>query len=98
MHAAFALLVAVFLWPLVRSTWGRGLLAAYPLVMGLTLVYTGEHYVVDVALGWLYVVVVFGLVGRAERWLVSRKDRNDERGACDGIPTQPIHQFSGQRP
>ncbi len=36
----------------------RWLLAAYPVAMGFTLVYTGEHYVVDVLLGWLYVVVV----------------------------------------
>ena len=71
LHAAFALLVAVFVWPLVRSTWARWLLAAYPVAMGFTLVYTGEHYVVDVLLGWLYVVVVLAVVAHAERWLVS---------------------------
>ena len=32
----------------------RPLLIAYPLAMAFTVVYTGEHYVVDVLLGWLY--------------------------------------------
>jgi membrane-associated phospholipid phosphatase len=52
LHAGTALLVTVFLWPVVRAGW-RGVLVAYTLVMALTLVYTGEHYVVDVLAGWL---------------------------------------------
>jgi membrane-associated phospholipid phosphatase len=80
LHAAFALLVAVFLWPLVHSTWVRLLLAAYPLTMGLTLVYCGEHYVVDVLLGWLYVVGVLALVSYAERWLAWRRGQR-KRGS-----------------
>jgi membrane-associated phospholipid phosphatase len=31
-------------------------LAAYAVAMALTLVYTGEHYVVDVLAGWLVAV------------------------------------------
>jgi membrane-associated phospholipid phosphatase len=34
-------------------------LALYPLAMALTLVYTGEHFVIDVLLGWMYATVVF---------------------------------------
>lgn len=52
LHAGAALLVAGFLWPLVNRWW-RAVLLAYVVLMGLTLVYTGEHYVVDVAAGWL---------------------------------------------
>ena len=34
---------------------------AYPLIMAFTLVYTAEHYVVDILLGWaLAAVVVIG--------------------------------------
>lgn len=75
LHAAFALLSVVALWPIVGQLCGRwpvgtvalgtvlgaGLrvvLALFPLAMGFTLVYSGEHYVVDVLAGWLYVVVV----------------------------------------
>ena len=52
LHAGAAFLAAAFLWPSVSHLM-RGLLAAYALAMALTLVYTGEHYVVDVLAGWL---------------------------------------------
>ncbi|MBD0293244.1 MAG: inositol phosphorylceramide synthase [Jiangellaceae bacterium] len=55
LHAAFALLVSVTLWTLVRNRVARALIAVYPLAMALTLVYGGEHYFVDVLLGWVYV-------------------------------------------
>ncbi len=62
LHAGAALLVALFLWP-SASRVVRLLLAAYALTMGVMLVYTGEHYVVDVLAGWL-VAVAAALVGR----------------------------------
>jgi membrane-associated phospholipid phosphatase len=46
----------------------RWLLPIYPLAMAFSLVYTGEHYVVDILLGWLYAVVVY-FVGT---WLMDR--------------------------
>lgn len=52
LHAGAAFLAAAFLWPSVSRV-VRGLLVAYALAMALTLVYTGEHYVVDVLAGWL---------------------------------------------
>lgn len=58
LHSAFALLVAVALWPRVRLRAGRVVLVLYPLAMAFTLVYGGEHYVVDVLAGWLYVAFV----------------------------------------
>jgi PAP2 superfamily len=57
LHSAFVALVSMFLWPRLRPAW-RPLLVAYPLAMGLTLVATGEHYVFDVLLGWLYAAAV----------------------------------------
>ncbi len=53
LHAGFTMLVALFLWGRVRRRL-RPLLLLYPAAMGLTLVATGEHYVFDVVLGWLY--------------------------------------------
>jgi membrane-associated phospholipid phosphatase len=64
LHAGAAFLAAAFLWPSVSRV-VRGLLVAYALAMALTLVYTGEHYVVDVLAGWLVAavgVLVAGLV------------------------------------
>ena len=67
LHAAYTLLITMFLWR-IAPRWGRPLLAAYPLAMTFALVYTAEHYVVDILLGWAYALVAVGLVGRiAER-------------------------------
>jgi len=52
LHAAFALLVVVALWPLARSRWLRVPLVLFPLAMAFTLVYGGEHYVIDILAGW----------------------------------------------
>jgi PAP2 superfamily len=56
LHAAYTLLITLFLW---RSAprWARPLLAMYPLAMAFALVYTAEHYVVDILLGWAYTLV-----------------------------------------
>jgi hypothetical protein len=66
LHAALALLVALSVWPLRR--WARALVAAYPLAMAFAIVYTGEHYVADVLLGWLYAVASYAAI----RWIVAR--------------------------
>lgn len=60
LHAGAALLVALFLWPSV-SRWARGALLAYAVTMAAVLVYTGEHYVVDVLAGWLVAGLALGL-------------------------------------
>lgn len=75
LHTAFALLIAITLWPVVPRL-VRPLLAIYPLAMGFTLVYTGEHYVFDVLLGWLYTVVAV-LAARAlmRAWQARRARR-----------------------
>jgi membrane-associated phospholipid phosphatase len=68
LHSAFTALVAFFLWPRVRPRL-RPLLLLYPLAMGLTLMATGEHYLFDVFLGWLYA----GLVTAAWGWWERRR-------------------------
>ncbi len=66
LHSAFALLICVFFMTRVRKRWWP-LLLAYPLAMTFTLVYAGEHYVIDVLVGWAYVGGTFLLVALAER-------------------------------
>ena len=56
LHSAEALLVITFFWSSAPRLL-RVLLAIYPLAMGFTLVYSGEHYVVDVLAGWLLVAL-----------------------------------------
>lgn len=71
LHTAYALLVIVFFLPVVRRRWWP-LLLAYPLAMTFTLVYSGEHYIIDVLVGWAYVGATFVVVGAAERWWRAR--------------------------
>ncbi|WP_051425843.1 phosphatase PAP2 family protein [Jiangella gansuensis] len=72
LHAGFAMLVAVTLWPLARHWALRALVVAFPLAMAFTLVYGGEHYVVDVVMGWFYVAGVMGVAHLWERWRAGR--------------------------
>ena len=70
LHTALATLVAITLMAQIRSRW-RWLLVLYPLAMAFTLVYTGEHYVLDLVAGVLYTLVVHAGVSRWE----ARRDR-----------------------
>jgi hypothetical protein len=72
LHAAWPMMVALFLWPTVRR--GRYLLVLYVAFMTFVLVYGAEHYVSDIALGWLYAGVVYWGWNRywARRETVSR--------------------------
>jgi hypothetical protein len=61
LHAGFTLLVTLFLRGRIRSRF-RELLWLYPIAMSFALVYSAEHYVTDILLGWLYAAIVYGLV------------------------------------
>jgi membrane-associated phospholipid phosphatase len=78
LHTAFATLVALFVAARLRSRW-RWLLALYPVAMGLALVYLGEHYVLDVAAGVIYALIVHLLITRWERRRASAKARTADR-------------------
>jgi hypothetical protein len=74
LHGAYTLLISLTLWPLVKRWWGRVLLALYPVAMLYALVYTAEHYVVDILLGWLYCVVAYLAVNWGARRLAERRN------------------------
>jgi membrane-associated phospholipid phosphatase len=74
LHAATALLIAMFFWS--RTVRWRWLLALYPVAMAVALVYLGEHYASDVLLGWIYAVIVFAVGNRLyDRWAARRASR-----------------------
>ena len=76
LHAAYTLLVTLFLWR-AAPRWGRALLALYPPAMAFALVYTAEHYVVDILLGWAYTLAAVWVVGRiADRLRLARVRRS----------------------
>jgi membrane-associated phospholipid phosphatase len=93
LHAAYTMLICLFLWPRVNRRW-RPLLAAYPIGMGLSLIYLGEHYLVDILLGWVYAAIAIHAVDwAAERW-AERADKapRAEQSAAEGpaqVPETP---------
>jgi hypothetical protein len=56
LHAAIPMMLALFFWSRARW-WLRAVLVTYVLAMAVTLVYTGEHYVIDELLGWAYAAI-----------------------------------------
>jgi hypothetical protein len=88
LHTAWALLVVAFFLPAVRRRWWP-LLLSYPLAMTFTLVYAGEHYVIDVLVGWAYVGVTFVVVGVAEGWWRERSNRTGPAVAPAGATAAP---------
>lgn len=66
LHAALSLAISIFLWRRVHAAW-RPLLVAYPLIMAFTLVYSAEHYVIDLLLGWALAVTVTAVLDRFQR-------------------------------
>ena len=71
LHAGLTAAVAAFLWTRVQRKW-RPLLVAYVLIMAFTLVYTAEHYVVDILLGWVLAAVVLLVIRSYESWRSQR--------------------------
>jgi membrane-associated phospholipid phosphatase len=67
LHAAFALFVPLFFFTWVTSWKWRALMLCFPLIMAMSLVYFGEHYVTDIVLGWAYVGASFAAWGWWER-------------------------------
>jgi membrane-associated phospholipid phosphatase len=72
LHAAYALLVTLYIWRLVPR-WVRPLLATYPPAMAFALVYSGEHYLVDCLVGWAYAAAAFVAVNL---WFERRAKRS----------------------
>ncbi|MGV0792897.1 phosphatase PAP2 family protein [Mycolicibacterium sp. XJ1819] len=72
LHAGLSLGIAAFLWTRVQRGW-RPILVAYVLIMAFTLVYTAEHYVVDILLGWALAAVVMAALNRFETRRAQRR-------------------------
>jgi len=63
MHCAFALMVGVTGFQLVRRTVLKALWAAWPLLVAWVVVVTGNHYWIDIVLGW-GVAIAAALIAR----------------------------------
>jgi membrane-associated phospholipid phosphatase len=84
LHGAYPMLIAVFFWK-GSSTRKKVLLAAYPICMAFSLVYTGEHFVTDIFVGWLYVALVFIIGSKLlDRWEIRRERKLLAKPPADG--------------
>jgi hypothetical protein len=88
LHAAYPLLFLLFFWAGARWYW-RVLLVAYPLAMAFTLVYSGEHYVFDILLGWVYAVMAFALVRAWDRWREARRVKKEPVAPAGAMAPAP---------
>ena len=71
LHAAFPALAAVYAWP--RYRWLAIALIAWSLAVLLSIVYLGEHYVVDALAGYVFVALAVGVVELVSRWVSRRR-------------------------
>jgi PAP2 superfamily len=85
LHAALTAMISIFLWRRVRRGW-RPLLVVYPLAMAFVLVYSAEHFVVDILLGWALAVAVSALLGLVDSWW-SRRRASKSAAAALAQPT-----------
>jgi hypothetical protein len=75
LHAAYPMLMLLFFWRRA-ARWVRALLVTYVLAMAFTLVYTGEHFVIDEIFGWILAVAVYFGGSRVLDWWQARRQKN----------------------
>jgi membrane-associated phospholipid phosphatase len=85
MHAGVSMFICLFFWRGARP-WLRAVLALYVAAMAFTLVYSGEHYVFDVVVGWVYATAVYTLVPRLQRVMVAAANAVGSPLAFAGVP------------
>lgn len=52
LHASFALIVPAFFLPWIKPKWLKAVVLTFPVIMLTSLVYLGEHWVIDGLVGW----------------------------------------------
>ena len=86
LHGAYPMLICLFFWK-GSSVRKRVILAAYPICMAFTLVYSGEHFVIDIFAGWIYAAVTFYVGSKLlDRWEARRRRKGlDQDGPWTSV-------------
>jgi membrane-associated phospholipid phosphatase len=88
LHGAYPMLIALFFWK-TSSRRKRVLLAAYPICMAFSLVYSGEHFVIDIFIGWIYAFATFYFGSKLlDRW-EARRQRKEQAAALAEAQPEP---------
>ena len=82
LHGGYPMLICLFFWK-GSSFRKRILLAAYPICMAFTLVYTGEHFVIDIFMGWIYAAATVYFGSKLLDWWEARRLRKAATGEVD---------------
>ena len=92
LHAGWALWVALVVRRSTRNYWARGLAWSHAAITAIVVIGTGNHWILDVAVGWALVIVAMWLVDpwfADSRQLVNvapdrvpQPDRRHRRGAA----------------
>src|SRR6201996_100254 len=72
LHAAVTAMISIFLWRRVKTRW-RPLLVVYPLAMAFVLVYSAEHFVIDILLGWALAAIISLTSDLLDSWWSRRR-------------------------
>jgi hypothetical protein len=83
LHAAYPMLLLLFFWKRAHRPL-RVLLVTYVLAMAFTLVYTGEHFVLDEVVGWSYAIFVYFVGSHMLDRLAARRAAR-RRSGHDGV-------------
>lgn len=75
LHDAFALFVPAFFLPMIKPVWLKAIVLLFPVMMLTSLVYFGEHWVIDGLVGWALVGASFKFWGWFEN--KQRSERAD---------------------
>jgi hypothetical protein len=84
LHAGVTALLAMFMWGRTR-VFGRTMFTGYALVMAFTLVYSAEHYAIDIFLGWGLAALVMVACRYGERAWENRKARRLQQGSSEQV-------------
>jgi membrane-associated phospholipid phosphatase len=82
LHAAYPMLILLFFWRRARRA-VRVLLVGYVLAMAFSLVYAGEHFVVDEFAGWACAIAAYFLGSR----LLDRQHARRQQASGRAVPS-----------
>jgi membrane-associated phospholipid phosphatase len=85
LHAAYPMLLLLFFWARARP-WMRALLVGYVLAMAFSLVYLGEHFVIDELAGWCAAAAVYFGGSRLLDWRQRRRQQQQGQWQCRQPP------------
>jgi hypothetical protein len=90
LHAAYPMMLLLFFWG--DGPWWRIGLGLYTLAMAFTLVYGGEHFVLDILVGWTYAAIAYAVACVAwPAWRRARTGRSAAREPEPAAEAQPTY-------